>query len=202
MEDVHRGELGDDQVARAIRAAARREMIRFGLARANVDDIARLAGVSRVTVYRRFDSKAQLLRSVIMEDLLGALGNFDGALFAEGSVESRVEEAVLVAIQHVRDDALLSTALRADSGPALQSLTIDGQATFDFLRDQLAARIGELVDRGDIVCRDRGRTAEIVLRIGYSVVLLPFGLLPGAGDDEIREFAREFIVPLLTRPLD
>ena len=38
----------------AIVAAAREELIRYGIRRANMSEIARRAGVSRVTVYRRF----------------------------------------------------------------------------------------------------------------------------------------------------
>ena len=191
----------DDAVARAILAAARQEFIRFGLRRANVEEIARRSDVSRITVYRRFASKTQLLRAVVMEDLLGALAEFDGALFAEGAFGARVEEAVLLMVRRLRGDALLSTVLRSDPGPALRSLTIDGRVAFDFLRDLVAARIGELESRGEIPPVDAQRTAEILVRLGYSFVLFPYGVLPGSTEQAIRAFARDHVVPLMTHPL-
>ena len=56
--------LPADATDRAIIAAAREEFARYGIRGANVEDIGRRAGVSRVTVYRRFSSKSHLLRAL------------------------------------------------------------------------------------------------------------------------------------------
>jgi TetR/AcrR family transcriptional regulator, repressor for uid operon len=193
-----RGELPDDDVARAILAAAREEFVRFGFRRASVEEIARRADVSRVTVYRRFESKSQLLRAVVMEDLGGFLAVLDAELFAEGRFAGRLEAVVLLSVRAIRRYPLLNTVLRADPGTVLQSLTIDGCDAFEFVRNLFAARIDELVRRGEIHPADGPRAAEAVTRLAYTIVLLPHGLLPGTTEEEIRAFARDFVVPLLS----
>ena len=49
----------------ALLDAARDVFEEYGARRANVDDIARAAGISRSTLYRRFPNKEALLEAVV-----------------------------------------------------------------------------------------------------------------------------------------
>ena len=62
---------------RALMDAAARAFVRAGYAATSMDDVAAEAGVTRVLIYRHFDSKTQLYRAVLddtRDKLLGATG--------------------------------------------------------------------------------------------------------------------------------
>jgi AcrR family transcriptional regulator len=49
----------------------------FGFARAKLDDVARLAGVSKGTVYLYFDSKESLFREMVRTKMVAALAEYE-----------------------------------------------------------------------------------------------------------------------------
>jgi AcrR family transcriptional regulator len=57
--------IRDDQTAEAILAAARAAVIDFGVKRTTLSDVARRAGVSRMTVYNRFGDLHDLMRALM-----------------------------------------------------------------------------------------------------------------------------------------
>ena len=59
---------GNDPVAETIVDAALEEFLAYGLRRTNVDVVARRAGVSRATLYRRFDGKDALVQAVLVRE--------------------------------------------------------------------------------------------------------------------------------------
>jgi AcrR family transcriptional regulator len=65
----------------AILDAARQSVLDFGIRRTTLSDVARRAGVSRMTVYRRYPDVRSLLRELMTREF--------GALFAE--IGTRVE---------------------------------------------------------------------------------------------------------------
>jgi AcrR family transcriptional regulator len=71
---------GADPATTAILDAALVEFERHGFRRVALDDVARRAGVSRMTIYRRFASRDELVSAVIdrenaalMDDIAGEL---------------------------------------------------------------------------------------------------------------------------------
>jgi AcrR family transcriptional regulator len=186
-----------DEIGREIIRAARDEFVRFGIRRANMEEIARRAGVARVTVYRRFNSKPTLLRAVVMADIIDFVDRFDAMLFSDAPIADRLVDTAALSINELRQNALIVTTLRSDPDTLLSALTLDGQSEFESVKNLLSSRISRLIDRGDIDAVDAGRRAELTLRLIYTTVLLPFGELPGRTDEEVRTFAREFITPLL-----
>ena len=66
MLGASRRRRAEEQERRIIDAASS-EFVRSGVRRANIDRIARDAGVSRSTLYRRFPSKDALLAEVVLQ---------------------------------------------------------------------------------------------------------------------------------------
>src|SRR4051794_16586788 len=98
----------------AILAAAREEFVRYGIRRANMAEIGRRAGVSRVTVHRRFSSKSQLVGAVVMADIASFAEEFDACLFAGGPLADRVTDAVALAVSALRRHPLLTTLMASE----------------------------------------------------------------------------------------
>jgi len=183
----------------SIVTAARVEFVRYGIRRANVEQIARRAGISRVTVYRRFANKGELLRAVILADIADIADRFDAAWDSVPTAEEKIVEAVALCVREIRNYPLLQTVMRSEPEQMLTELTTQGQNTFEIYRTLMAARIDQLVDAGQLAPHDTARASEVMLRLGYSVALFPYGLVPGETDEEVRSFARDVIVPLFQR---
>src|SRR5688500_16659891 len=58
----------DDEVSARLLDAAYEQFCRMGVKRSTMTDVARLAGVSRITVYRRFATKDQLVEQVVRRE--------------------------------------------------------------------------------------------------------------------------------------
>lgn len=66
------GRPRDEQATRAILEAAKRQLDDEGFGRMSLESVAAEAGVSRATVYRRFDGKADLVTTAVAERALAA----------------------------------------------------------------------------------------------------------------------------------
>jgi AcrR family transcriptional regulator len=100
--DPKRGDVVGSTTSRRLGRAERREQIvvaatrafaRGGFAATSLDDVAREAGITRVIVYRHFESKADLYRAVldrVCTRLLAACGDHD---FTDGAVDGLVTVA-------------------------------------------------------------------------------------------------------------
>lgn len=85
--------LARSERRQALLAAAARAFARGGYAATSLDDVAAEAGVSRVLIYRHFDSKAQLYRAVLDETR--------GELIRATGAPDRLEPASLEALVRV-----------------------------------------------------------------------------------------------------
>jgi AcrR family transcriptional regulator len=188
-----------DATDAAIIAAAREEFVRYGIKRANVEQIARRARVSRVTVYRRFSNKTELMRAVILAEIADFADRFDKLWHAAETPQEKIVETVVLSVWEIRHHPLLLTVMRSEPEQLLLQLTIEGEDTLAIFRTLLASRVQELVDQGKLPPVDAARASEVMLRLGYSLTFLPYGLVPGESQDEVRAFAREFILPIFER---
>ena len=85
--------------------AARELFLEFGLRRTTMDDVARRAGVGRVTVYRHYADKKALFAAVVMRECARALREIELAIAPhEDDVETYLVEwftqIVFVALEH------------------------------------------------------------------------------------------------------
>ncbi len=185
-----------DETDTAILAAASEEFVRYGMRRANVEQIARRAGVSRVTVYRRFANKETLLNGVILAEMQDFVRRFDEVWYRAETAQEKIVEAAVLCVREIRDYPLLQSLVRSDPEQFLEQITAGGEGTFSLFRTLLAARMDELVEQGALPPSDTVRASEVLLRIGYTVLLMPYGLVPGETEEEVRATAREFILPI------
>src|SRR3954453_5907527 len=183
----------DERILRS----AREEFVRHGIRRANVTDIARRAGISRVTVHRRFGDKAGLFRAVILADVAQFVERFDEVWYAEAPVATRVTDAAVLAIKQSRAHPLLTTLMLSEPEDVALQFTAAGGDEFQLISGLLAARLDDLVEREELAPLDTRLVAEAVLRLWYTFILIPHGVAPGEDDEAIQAFVSKILFPML-----
>ncbi len=151
-----RGRPRDPRTDEAITAATRRLLTRGGYDQVSMESIAREAGVSRPTVYRRWPSKAHVVFEAafgtpVGGDMLTKSGNFEADLrqFVRGAVgfwrEPAVEAAALGILAdrvrdpelHIRTQQLLDEMIRSELAALVREGAEQGVVRADLDTDML-----------------------------------------------------------------
>ena len=125
----------EDDTARRILDAALEQFTLLGVRRSSVDDVAKRAGVSRVTVYRRFQTKDRLVEETLLRELSRFFARLDAAVAGLPTMRERVIEGFVVALRHTRAHPLFGGMLRLEPEVVLPYLTVQGGSS---LTQQLA----------------------------------------------------------------
>ena len=191
-------EAGSDPVAETILDAALEEFLAYGLRRTNVDVVAKRAGVSRATLYRRFDGKDALVQAVLVRECRRFFSSIVEATSHLSTVEERLVEGFVVGVRYAREDRLMNRLLASDPEALLPYLTVNGGLVIAVARDFL-------VQQGDrlpkIATRTPAGVAEIFVRLAISFTLTADSAIPLSSDEQVRAFARGYLAPLM-RPND
>jgi AcrR family transcriptional regulator len=166
---------------------------RWGIAKVNVDDIARQSGVSRATLYRIFPGG----RDVIFEAhrvyeldrfFTTILGHIEGAT----SLEDLLVSTVTCATRELRDDDHLALMLASEPGAVLGDLTVDG------LPRIIRVATAYLIPFADeFLPRPQSRALiDVVARLVISYFLAPSTVVDFGDEESARRFLRPFL-PIL-----
>jgi AcrR family transcriptional regulator len=190
---------GDDPATRAILDAAVVEFEQHGFRRVALDDVARRAGVSRTTIYRRFAGRDELVAAVIDRENAVLFADIAEELKSRRPQSNYYVEAFTCAIMRFRQHRVL-TRMIADEpglmlelahqhwGPAVERMAAALRVIFP---DGFAERIGaQAVDE----------LADTILRYAAMLLLLP-SRQPPVSVDEVRTFAAEHFLPSLPAAL-
>lgn len=185
-----------DETAERILDAALEQFLLVGLRRTTIEDVARRAGVGRVTVYRRIGQKHELVEAVILREVRHVIDQVAGQIAGLPSPEERLVEGFVVGLRALRAHPLLDRLLETEPEDLLPYLTLDAGEGLAigrrFVAQQIGAGVTDSVQDGELV-------AEIVTRLAQSLVLTPDGGIPLDDEHRLREFAQAFLLPLLTR---
>ncbi|MQA07664.1 MAG: TetR family transcriptional regulator [Pseudonocardiaceae bacterium] len=187
-----------DSVAEGVLDAALEEFLDYGLRRTNVDMVARRAGVSRATLYRRFDNKDALVQAVLVRECRRFFTSIVEVVGPLPTVEDRLVEGFVVGVRYARADRLLTRLLASDPEALLPYLTVNGELVVAVARDFLVWQGNQLPGGVSSV---GGRTpegvAELFVRLAISFTLTPQSSIPLENDAQVRAFARDYLAPLL-----
>jgi AcrR family transcriptional regulator len=177
-----------DDTAERILDAAYEELLHFGIKGVSVEDIAKRVGVARITIYRRFKNKDELLGAVAMREGQRLLAQVDAAMAAHSARADQLVEGFVAVLHAVRSHPIIKRTLSTE--PELVASFLDGQAggLIAMARDYVATRTG--VDRA---------VAELIVRLSASFVLIPDSSIKLKSHDDARTFARQYLLPMVTR---
>ncbi|MCX8563316.1 helix-turn-helix domain containing protein [Mycolicibacterium mucogenicum] len=179
----------------AILDAALVEFEQHGFRRVALDDVARRAGVSRTTIYRRFANRDELVAAVVERENVVLFDDIANELKTAGPQSNLYVEAFTLSILRFRrhrvlnrmmtdEPALVIELMQRHYGAAVGRMAAALRVIFP---DGFADRIGEQAVND---------LADTILRYAAMVLLLPsVESLDSA--DEIRGFAARHFVPSL-----
>ena len=180
--------LAADPVRERILHAALDQFMLIGLRRTTVGDVARRAGVGRVTVYRRVGHKRELVVGVIQSEVSRLMVSVREAIAPLESTEERIVEAFVVGLGIVRSHPLLQRLLETEPEDLLPYLTLDFAPILAIARTFVATEVAP--------GHDAELLGELLARLAQSLVLTPGGG-PLGNERGLREFARRYVAPLI-----
>jgi AcrR family transcriptional regulator len=102
-------------------------MLRYGLTRWSMEDVAERAAIGRTTVYRSFASRDELVHAVLARELRATIGRITAAAAAADSPEDGIVEGALTGLAALRS-SLVEKLLVSDPGTILPFLTTSAGA--------------------------------------------------------------------------
>jgi AcrR family transcriptional regulator len=183
----------------AILDAALVELERHGFRKVALDDVARRAGVSRTTIYRRFANRDELVGAVIERENVALFADIAAELKSAQPQSNYYVEAFTLSIMRFRrhrvlnqmivdDPALAQEMLHRHYGAAVERMATALRVIFP---DGFAERIGAPAVND---------LADTILRYAAMVLLLP-SVQPLQTADDVRAFATRHFLPSLPAAL-
>lgn len=192
-----RTDASPEQQERAIIAAATFEFSDVGIRRANMDLVARRAGISRSTLYRRFPNKEELLAAVMRETASQITTLIQHNVQGLSPTEAIVE-AFRVALAQVQQNPLLRRIVTDETDMAGTIFGLLGRDT-DVMLDTFATGVAKtLRTAGASMSDDDLRVAsELLVRLSTSLLQAPSPAIDLSNDDAIATFGEKFLAPLV-----
>ncbi len=183
---------------RTILDTARGVFETYGVRRANIDDVAARAGVSRSTIYRRFPTKENLFAEVVRREAGLFFSTLDRATTG-CDPQQAVIEAFALGVRLVQDSPLYSRI--AESEPELFGMFSRSQA---FPIRQFVDGIAHTLRRcgADLAERDLDNIADILLRVALGIIVFPTDRLDISDPAAVREYAARYLVPIIGGPVN
>ncbi|MFC8229708.1 TetR/AcrR family transcriptional regulator [Streptomyces sp. NPDC057287] len=187
-----------DALSEQILDAAREQFMTFGLRRSTVDDVAKRAKVSRVTVYRRIGNKDSLVSACLLREYRRFVVDVDEAVAALPTVEDRLVAGFVAVLRHIREHPLVGGLLRLEPEIMLPFLTLESGPALLAMRGYLSDRLRHAQRAEGRPETDPAPVAELMVRITVSFLLNPVSCFELDDDEQVGTFARRYLVPLLS----
>ena len=189
--DLVRAEPDDEQTA--VLDGALSAFLEFGIRRSSMNEIARRAGISPATLYRRFAHKNDVVLAVGLREVRRFLAAVDAEVDPALPAEEQIVALFVAFLSGLRRNKLLTRLLDTEPETVLPALTVNGWPVLSLGRDYLADIIRRLQAEGSAETYDPLPVAEMIARVALSMALTPDTCLPLHDDDAARAFAREHI---------
>ncbi len=186
-----------DETQERILDAALNRVLQVGVRRASLDDIARRAGVNRVTIYRRFTTKEKLIDAVLGREIQRVLAEVTAIATARQEIDAQIEATVFHVLRQTQTHPLVTRLLDVAPEEILDFYTVRGEQAIALG----VGYIGDILEHtqhvGKIDQYDPLPVAELLARLAHSVLLTPAGGLDFRDEDRVRAFVAGTIVPLV-----
>jgi len=194
--------VGEDALFDRVSVAALDEFAEHGIRRTSMEDVARRAGVSRMTVFRRFASKQRLVEVVIAREVHRGMQELDLLWEGAETLEDRLVAGFEFAGRYVRGHPLFDRLLRSEPDVLLPPLTLDGGPVLKLYRSLIANRLQAEANAGRAATTDIDGVAEVIARLAISLLLTPDGTITLDDPHSIRRLVNLTLLPMLQPQAD
>ena len=189
--------VGEDVLFDRVAAAALEEFAEHGIRRTSMEDVARRAGVSRMTVFRRFASKQRLIEIVIAREVHRGMQELDLLWEGAETLEDRLVAGFEFAGRYVRGHPLFDRLLRSEPEVLLPPLTLDGGPVLELYRSLIAHRLQAELNAGRAASTDIDGVAEVIARLAISLLLTRDGTITLDDPHSVRRLVNLTLLPML-----
>lgn len=177
----------------AILDAAESEFATAGVGRASMDEVARRAGISRSTLYRRFPNKDTLLMVVATRVYERGMARLEAAVEGLGP-RAAVVEAFAVGAEMVSTDPLLRRLVIEES--EIRDITAAVNSLFI---DMVSERVAQTLRKAgaEMPDEDLREATEIHVRLVISYLETPNADEVKQTPEAVRELATKFLAPMI-----
>lgn len=179
----------------AILKAAAEEVALVGVGRASLDVIARQAGVSRSTLYRRFPSREALITELGRRTFEFAMARLRTVAIDSGPKDAAVA-AFCEGLRLLTTEPVMRKFLQLD-GDAMSMASAYQEA--EVFLDSASAAMAKALRAAGAVMPDTDllAVAELHIRLATSIAQVPTRVLDAGDDAAVRRYARKHLAPLV-----
>ena len=189
--------VGENALFDRVAAAALDEFAEHGIRRTSMEDVARRAGVSRMTVFRRFTSKQRLVEVVIAREVHRGMQELDLLWEGAETLEDRLIAGFEFAGRYVLGHPLFDRLLRSEPEALLPPLTLDGGPVLELYRSLIANRLQAEINAGRAATPDIDGVADVIARLAISLLLTRDGTITLDDPHSIRRLVNLTLLPML-----
>jgi TetR/AcrR family transcriptional regulator, repressor for uid operon len=175
--------------------AALEEAAIVGLRRMTIEDVVRRAQLGRMTVYRRFPRRDDLVEALLVRECRSFLAAVAAGLDSATVPEERVAAAFVAAMRFVREHPMLGRLAHGDPGAVTEGVAAGDSLLLRMGGEFIAREIHG--NRRSQPPREVARVADTVARLFLTYVALPPSDPDPYDDPELDAFAHEVLVPLI-----
>ncbi|TCP45783.1 TetR family transcriptional regulator [Tamaricihabitans halophyticus] len=193
-------QVADDDAQRTrILDAAHEQFCRMGISRSTMSDVARRAGVSRITVYRRFDTKDVLIEHVMRREFRRYFDQFLADIQSAESAADRVVLGFVSSLRAIRNNPLIGGLLATEPTELVPTMIGSrGQSLVDTVRRFVAGQLRREQQAGTVAKEtDTDLVAELMVRVCASFLAIPSEIVDLDDEAQLAALARRFLVPML-----
>ncbi len=189
---------GLSPTARRIVTAARDCFVDYGFGPTTMQLIADTAGVGVATVYRQFGHKRDLVRLTILDEALRLTTLLAEVAEVAATPEDGLIETLAAFVHEASAPKLLTRSIRDSPAAGELSGFLTDDTAIAAARMLVATWLDRWQDRGQLpTSLDTEVIGEILGRLMISLVDNPSSIIPLNDVDKARDFARQYLVPLL-----
>jgi AcrR family transcriptional regulator len=191
-----------DETRARVLDAAYEQFCRMGIRRSTMEDVARRAGISRITVYRRFATKDELVEHVVRREFRRYFDQFLVDIEQAGTVADRVVLGFVSSLRAIRRNPLIGGLMVAEPDLLVPSMITDGGRTLATVRQFVAGQLRREQRAATVPADlDADLVAEMMVRISASFLAIPSHVIDLDDDEKLAAVARQFLVPMLEPPV-
>lgn len=192
------GEAGPaDETTERILDAALAEAAANGIERITMDAVATRARVGRMTVYRRFGNKPELVTALVGREAGRGLAAIDAAVDPERELPARVADGFVATLQVARAHPLLQRLVHYEPQVLLAALNDPADPLLAMLRQFGVAQIQAAGPADGELRASPEEIAELLVRIGLTYLLIPAGVIDLDDERASRRLAEQLIAPIV-----